>query len=934
MSAPPPSRLDANQVLQASYDEAVGALRVEGIISGGAIQVSIDASTDNIAIKDPSSGNTLKVNSDGSINTTLIVSSIEIGKVDQGSPNTIANAWPVKVTDGTNTLAITAGGQIQTALTAPLPAGTNAIGSVSVSNFPATQAVSAVSLPLPTGASTSALQTTGNTSLSSIDGKTPALGQAVMASSSPVVIASNQSAIPVTGTFFQTTQPVSGTVTATISGTPNVAVTSSVLPTGASTSALQTTGNTSLSSIDSKTPALGQALAASSVPVVLTVSQLTTLTPLTTVAVTQSTSPWVVSGTVTGTNSANGTTGTAVPTQATQIGGTDGTNLHALSVNTSGQLNVNNISGAISLPTGAATSALQTTGNTSLATIATNTPAVGQATMAASSPVVIASNQSAIAVTGTFFQATQPVSGTVTVTQSTGTNLHAVIDSGTVSISNFPATQAVTQSTSPWIISGTVTSNAGTNLNTSALALDTSVNGLLVTQGSATSGEKGPLIQGAVTTAAPTYSTTQTNPLSLTTAGALRTDSSATTQPISAASLPLPTGASTAAGLTTINTTLGSPFQAGGSIGNTSFAVTQATASSLNATIIGTGTAGTPSAGIVTIQGNASGTPIPITGSITATNPSVSTTGTAVPTSATLTGGTDGTNLRAFKVSTAGVLSVDGSAVTQPISGTITANAGTGNFTVTQATGTNLHTVIDSGTITTVSAVTAITNALPAGTNVIGALSANQSVNIAQVAGATTQTGNGTNTGSIRVAIASDNTAFSVNATPPSITKGTQGSTGYTVQSLIDSGRTSIAFSAVNVAAGTTTTETAITLTKSAGTGATSSAASFVITSGKTFRINAIMVASRANAVATTQATTFNLRLNTGGAVTTTSTPILMSLHSGTPATASAYDRYFLEIPDGYEIVGNGTIQFGITANATYLTNAPTWDVTIVGFEY
>jgi hypothetical protein len=45
--------------------------------------------------------------------------------------------------------------------------------------------------------------------------------------------------------------------------------------------------------------------------------------------------------------------------------------------------------------------------------------------------------------------------------------------------------------------------------------------------------------------------------------------------PISAAALPLPTGAATAAGLTTINTTLGSPFQAGGSIGNTAFGATQ-----------------------------------------------------------------------------------------------------------------------------------------------------------------------------------------------------------------------------------------------------------------------------------------------------------------------------------------------------------------------
>lgn len=50
----------------------------------------------------------------------------------------------------------------------------------------------------------------------------------------------------------------------------------------------QDTGNTSLASIDSKTPALGQALAAASVPVVLTAAQISTLTPLATVAVTQS----------------------------------------------------------------------------------------------------------------------------------------------------------------------------------------------------------------------------------------------------------------------------------------------------------------------------------------------------------------------------------------------------------------------------------------------------------------------------------------------------------------------------------------------------------------------------------------------------------------------------------------------------------------------
>lgn len=77
-------------------------------------------------------------------------------------------------------------------------------------------------------------------------------------------------------------------------------------------------------------------------------------------------------------------------------------------------------------------------------------------------------------------------------------------------------------------------------------------------QGSTTAGEVGPLIQAAVTTAAPTYTTATTNPLSLTIAGALRVDGSAVTQPISAVSLPLPTGASTSALQTTGNASLAS----------------------------------------------------------------------------------------------------------------------------------------------------------------------------------------------------------------------------------------------------------------------------------------------------------------------------------------------------------------------------------------
>lgn len=63
-----------------------------------------------------------------------------------------------------------------------------------------TQPVSATTLPLPTGAATAANQTTANTSLGTIatnTGNIPAKGQATMANSTPVVLASDQSAVPV-----------------------------------------------------------------------------------------------------------------------------------------------------------------------------------------------------------------------------------------------------------------------------------------------------------------------------------------------------------------------------------------------------------------------------------------------------------------------------------------------------------------------------------------------------------------------------------------------------------------------------------------------------------------------------------------------------------------------------------------------------------------
>jgi hypothetical protein len=149
------------------------------------------------------------------------------------------------------------------------------------------------------------------------------------------------------------------------------------------------------------------------------------------------------------------------------------------------------------------------------------------------------------------------------------------------------------------------------------------------------------------------------------------------------------------------------------------------------------------------------------------------------------------------------------------------------------------------------------------------------------------------------------------------------------------SGRTFIHLWASGAASGTTGTETAITLTRSGGAGAaTSSAATFVPTASKRFRITSLTFGSRGNATATAQVTTFTVRVNSAGAVTTSSNAFLQT-RTATPATALAWDRVTLPLEEaGMEIVGDGTLQFGVTANAVFVTNAPTWDVVITGYEY
>lgn len=156
------------------------------------------------------------------------------------------------------------------------PLQTDASGNLLTLTTPATGSVQHVivdSSALPTGAATQATLATVSTTLGSI--------LLDMTNGTQITQVSN----------FPATQPVSGTVTVTQATGTNLhtVVDAQVLPTGAAT-------ETTLAAINTKTPALGQALAAASSPVVLTALQLTALTPLTAAQANQGTANTVANG--------------------------------------------------------------------------------------------------------------------------------------------------------------------------------------------------------------------------------------------------------------------------------------------------------------------------------------------------------------------------------------------------------------------------------------------------------------------------------------------------------------------------------------------------------------------------------------------------------------------------------------------------------------
>ena len=251
------------------------------------------------------------------------------------------------------------------------------------------------------------------------------------------------------------------------------------------------------------------------------------------------------------------------------------------------------------------------------------------------------------------------------------------------------------------------------------------------------------------------------------------------------------------------------------------------------------------------------------------------------------------------------------------------------------------------------------------------ALTANQSVNNAQINGVAPLMGNGvTGTGSQRVTISSDNTAFAVNATltaettkvigtvnvaaaqtiavtqatsanlnvtatPIALTKATQGATGYTTQDLKDAGRSSrtITLDSFAVAA---VTETLNTMSFSTDNGTATTGTSYTVTAAKRFRMQAITLSLHSITGNTTAvAVIVRLRINNGGAAVVTSPLQFIGIIPGVATGNMGSTTVNVAIPDGYEIVAGAGIGVTTTcAGFVATTAAPKVDIAIMGYEY
>ena len=559
------------------------------------------------------------------------------------------------------------------------------------------------------------------------------------------------------------------------------------------------------------------------------------------------------------------------------------------------------------------------------------------------------SHVGALAVTGAFFQATQPVSGTVTVGNAsiavTGSFFQATQPVSIASMPSTPVTGTFFQATQP-VSAASLPLPAGASTAAKQPALGTAgaaSTDVITVQGIA-SGTPQP-VSGTFFQA--------TQPVS----GTVTANAGTGTFAISAASLPLPTGAATETTLSALNTkvtavntgavTISAALPTGANVigaltANQSVNNAQigGVAVAVGSGVTGTGVqrvvlatdvalpAGANSLGAVTVAD------VTATGTLTAaaqtvvlsmasgmSSASAQITGTWVGT-ITFEGTVDGTNWVAINGVFAGT-STPGS--------TITAN-GVVRLTPGGLTSIRLNmTAFTSGSaVITMRAGrgaggTFLNQSLTAGTNIVGKFGIDQTT-----PGTTNLVSIGTN-GTVAINAALPTGTNSIGTVQQAtLTKGTQGATGVTTQDLKDAGRT--LFSAATVIGGVTTVtaEAMLSLVVTRAGVAAAGATTLTVTSGKTLRITKITFSSRSTG-ATVLSARGALRMQPAAAATVSSPIIdIFSTTQQAAALAEAGDTLVVTYPDGLEFTG--TQQIGISQVASAISGAVY--VAMTGFEY
>jgi hypothetical protein len=235
---------------------SVPATPIQFVLNGVDVEVTEDTVT-------PSNNAPLPVkltSVTGDINITA-------GDLNVQMDSTGVNYDSCRIGDGTNLLGITASNEAKVSVTTALPAGTNNIGDVDV-----------VSSALPTGAATSALQTSSEAILTTIDADTGGIltsvqliddtvgTDTVLAPTKGLAIGGHASGA---GTQFNIAHVSNGgSLKVDNSGqTQPVSAASLPLPTGAATSALQTSSEAILTTIDADTSALAGTVSGSELQV-------------------------------------------------------------------------------------------------------------------------------------------------------------------------------------------------------------------------------------------------------------------------------------------------------------------------------------------------------------------------------------------------------------------------------------------------------------------------------------------------------------------------------------------------------------------------------------------------------------------------------------------------------------------------------------------